>query len=358
LKRIFVLSILLCAGALSSLAQTKHHYVLQGRAYYDGTSQVYKLNITDDGSGNFTGENVSILPTGEVLIGPVKGRVDYERKLIFFKELFIKNLPKGKTNKDYCFFTITASFTTSGNTTIIAGVFTSKSPEGNKCEGGTIKLVGTANVEKIREQYQKEIKVKKLATAPKPIVKPEVKVMPKPKPKPIVVPPKPKPEIPKKIIETKKEEPPKPVVVVEVPRIIQKEIEKTPPTKPVIAEPKVEPIAPQGTWLSTDYESDILQLEVLDYDINDGDNVSVFLNGKVLADSIILSGKTVQLEVNMNKQGNGSGLDTISIRANNEGYYYPNSGMLLLHDGQELKRITVENDMGERTYLVLRKRKK
>jgi hypothetical protein len=351
LKRIFVLSILLCAGAFGSLAQTKHHYVLQGRAYYSGTSQVYKLNITDDGSGNFTGENVSILPTGEVLIGPVKGRVDYGRKLIFFKELFIKNLPKGKTNKDYCFFTITASFTTSGNSTIIAGVFTSKGVDGNKCEGGTIKLVGTQNVQKIREQYQKEIKLKKIANAPKPIVKPTVKEAPKPKP--IVVPPKPKPEKPKKIIEIKKEES-KPVVVDEVPRII----EKTSPVTPIIEEPKVEPIAPQGTWLSTDYESDVLQLEVLDYDINDGDNVSVFLNGKVLADSIILSGNTVQLEVDMNTQGNGTGLDTISIRANNEGYYYPNSGMLLLHDGQELKRITVENDMGERTYLVLRKRRK
>jgi hypothetical protein len=346
-------------------AQTKHHYIMQGRAYYDGTSQVYKLNITDDGSGNFTGENVSILPTGEVLIGPVKGRIDYAKKLIFFKELFIKNLPRGKSNNDYCFFTITASFTTSGNSTIIAGVFTSKGAQGNECSGGTIKLVGTQNVEKIRQQYEQEVKIKKLASAPKPAPKLEVpKVVAQPKIAPVL--PKPKVEKPKLQVEkvVKEEEP-----EVEKPKIeVAQKIVDTPKVeevKPQIVETKVEeikqnftePIRPQETVVATDYASDKLLIEVLDYDKIDGDNVSIFLNGKVLMDSVILSGQSVQLELDMATLSNGTGVDTLSIRANNEGYYYPNSGMLLIHDGQELKRMAVENDLGERTYLVLKKRK-
>jgi hypothetical protein len=81
-------------------------YVLLGRAYYDGVFQTYKLNVTDDGSGTIYGENVSILPTGKVLIGEVKGKIDYEHKLITFREMRIKNLGPDESQNDFIFLVL------------------------------------------------------------------------------------------------------------------------------------------------------------------------------------------------------------------------------------------------------------
>ncbi|MFM2386652.1 MAG: hypothetical protein RL660_1409 [Bacteroidota bacterium] len=331
----------------SAWSQTKHKYVMQGRAYYDGTSQVYKLDITDDGSGNFTGENISILPTGERLVGPVRGRIDYAKKMIYFQELKIKNLPAGKSQDDYCFFTITATFTTSGNQTQIVGTFTSKGPRGNKCSGGTIKLVGTKNVEELHKQYIKEVQ----KTKPKPVVKKPV-APPPPKPKPIVKQthptPKPKPKTKPTAPKVKKEEPP--AIVAPEPKL-----EPAPDTV-VKEEPKPPFIDPKKLKF-VDYEGDQLTITIDDYDKLDGDDITVMLNNDTLIHHCVLDGSSKTIKLDMSIRGSASGVDSIKVIANNEGYYYPNSATVTVRDVANEYRCHAENEYGERCYVILRRRK-
>jgi hypothetical protein len=362
-KHLFLIAAALALHIIS-MAQTKHKYVMQGRAYYDGTSQIYKLDITDDGSGNFSGENVSILPTGERLIGPVKGRIDYAKKMIYFQELKIKNLPAGKSQDDYLFFTITATFTTSGNKTMIVGTFTSKGLRGNKGSGGTIKLVGSENVEEIRKQYVQAIEKKKVAP-----LKPAT---PKPKPvapKPLVA--KPKLAAPKPVIKAsapaakppvaavKKLEPKpivvKPVEVIEVAADVPEPAKDTVPPRPTV-QISSEPI-PAKKLKVIDYSADQLVMEIVDYDQLDGDMVTITFNDKVIVDSLVLTGQKFSLNLDIANIGNGTGVDTLKIIANNEGYFYPNSASILLRDGATMHRYNAENEKGSKCYVVLRRKR-
>jgi hypothetical protein len=341
-------------------------YVLMGRAYYDGTSQIYKLNVTDDGSGTIYGENVSILPTGKVLIGEVKGKIDYENKLITFRELRIKNLGPDESQSDYYFFNINATFTITNNKTQIIGIFTSKLLTGKTGSNGTIKLIGEKDVLAIHKEYLKKTKSA--------VVVPKIKRPPVPT-KPIA-----------KKIETKLfENNTKPVLIKEPTLVTTSTMIKELPD----TQKKIMAIAPKHIYTKDEthftkdtnvrqehivikqnneklkpikdlpfyeYTNNKMYLEIKDYDKVDGDILSVLINGKVVIEKLELVAETKFIEINMADYGNNTGTDTLVIRADNEGYFSPNSGMVTLVDGTKRMNFTTSANVGEKSYLVLRKK--
>jgi hypothetical protein len=307
-------------------------YVMQGRAYYDGTSQIYKLRVTDDGSGNIKGENVSILPSGRVLIGPVRGVIDYKRQTIIFQELKIANLPRGESQEDFCFFTIKASFKIVQGKTVINGTFTSKHPSGLACSGGTIYLIGEKDVTEIRKQYVKRVaeeKAKQVKKDPPPVVKPKPIVV---KPKPVVV--KPKVEVkPVEVVVPVKDTPP-------------------PPPPPVVF---AAPIIPQGAK-EYEYSSDVLTISVLDYDQDDGDKIDLYLNDKPLLLQHTISVKGFTFDLDLKALGNGSGVDVLNLYAVSAGSYAPTSAKFIILDKDQKFTQFAGTNLNKTFNLVLKKK--
>lgn len=304
-------------------------YVMQGRAYYDGTSQVYKLRVTDDGSGHIRGENVSILPSGRTLIGPVSGVIDYKKNTIRFQELKIANLPRGESQEDFCFFTITASFKIIQGKTVINGTFTSKHPSGLPCSGGTIYLIGEKDVTEIRKEYVKRVELEKAKL---------VKKDPPPPPKPKIIKPKPK-IIPQKV------EVVEPVIVkIDTPEIVL----------PPVELPKAPPI-PTGAK-EYQYSSDILTITVIDYDEDDGDKIDLYLNEKPILKQFLLTTKGFTFDLDLKALGNGSGVDILNLYSVSAGSYAPTSAKFIIKDQDQKFTQFAGTNLNQVFNLVLKKK--
>jgi hypothetical protein len=311
------LIVLWVSACITCTAQTITRYTLMGKAYDAVNTQGYRLDVTDDGTGVVRGENVSIVENGRKIIGEVAGKIDYAKHKMYIKEIKVKNLRPGETQNDYCFFDITADYYIKDGKTYITGKYIGRSPNGKECSRGQIVLMAPKSVEAIHTDYVKKVaEAKKIVTVKK------------------IIPPK-------KIVTVKKID--TPIVVVAV-------IE--PPAK---KEKKIFPSVGKGVSMY-EYDADSLVLSISDYDKDDGDIIALRINETVLLDRYILSPKTDTIRLNMKLLGNGTGNDTISIYAYNEGYYSPNSAKLMVYDGKQEYLFYACNNYQERKYLILRKR--
>jgi predicted RNA-binding protein with RPS1 domain len=326
--KIFILFLVMSPAIILQAQNTK--YALLGRAYYDGTSQIYHLDIVDDGSGNIKGTNISLLPDGRVLKGPIKGKINYSNHTITFQELRISNLSKGETEENFCFFTIMATFIIKNNKTEIVGIFTSKQHNGNACSNGTIKLTGGVNVEDVHKEYI--AKIKKTASI--------------------------KAQISKPIISEKK--------LKAIANSIKQKLNVTLPEKPKVTAvkdstkekqaPRDNNLIPVKTLPEYFYSNKKMMLEIKDYDKVDGDIISVLINNKVVIENYTLTATPQIIFIDLDEYGSKNGIDTLMLRAENEGYYAPNSGLVTLIDGSSRINFTTSANIGQRSFLVLRKK--
>ncbi len=286
---------------------------MQGRAYYDGTSQIYKLSVVDDGSGQLKGENISILPNGKVLRGPVSGFVDYNKKIITFQELRISNLPIGQNEEDFCFFRITGKFNVLENKTILQGSFTSKQLSGKACSGGTIYLIGEKNITTIRSEFLSRLETKKRIELNQPNVK---KISAK--------------IVPRDTIQT---------TIIEAPKL-------------VLNDSSFLGGAPQDAPRFI-YDNNMLGITLADYHEDDNDRVDVFLNDKLILNNYLLTTTGFKFDLDIKALGNGAGLDVIKIACKNEGFYSPNSTKITVDDGKKKICVTKGLFTGDKLYLIL-----
>lgn len=170
------------------------------------------------------------------------------------------------------------------------------------------------------------------------------------KPNPVVVVNKPAVVSPPVVV---KENKPNPAVVVNKP----KEIEKPQPVKvtsavaatpPSFEKRKVETIE------SVYYRSDSLEITLYDNGEVDGDTVSVFMNGKMIMNRVGLSTNAVKKIIYTQNTG-----DSIQIvmYAETLGSLPPNTGLLIVYDGQERYEIRFSGDMQRSSAIVFRKKK-
>jgi hypothetical protein len=298
-------------------AQKPTRYSLTGTAVHQGQSQGYRLDVIDDGTGQISGENISIVEKGRKIIGEVKGYINYSKHKIYFKEIRVTNLRPGESQNDYCFFEVTADYIIKDGRTIISGKFVGHSPNGQLCGNGNIYLLAPKSVEEIHIDYIKKETEKKISK-PKKVIFAKKNI------------------VPKKIMDTTNK------IITKVDTIPQKEKNIYPSLKGVSM---------------YEYDTEMLQFSISDYDKEDGDIITILLNSKIVVDNYILTSAVNTIPINMLEYGNGNGEDTVIVYAHNDGYFSPNSAKILITDGAQQYLFYACNNYREKKYLILRKRK-
>jgi hypothetical protein len=102
------------------------------------------------------------------------------------------------------------------------------------------------------------------------------------------------------------------------------------------------------------FKSDSLQLTLYDNGEVDGDTVSVLLNGKVIMPKQGLSTKAIRKTIYL-----PPGTDSLQLimYAENLGSIPPNTGLLVVHDGEAVYEIRFSADMGKNSAIVFRRKK-
>jgi hypothetical protein len=102
------------------------------------------------------------------------------------------------------------------------------------------------------------------------------------------------------------------------------------------------------------FKSDSLQITLYDNGEVDGDTVSVLLNGKVIMPKQGLSTKAIRKTIYL-----PPGTDSLQLimYAENLGSIPPNTGLLVVHDGDAVYEIRFSADMGKNSAIVFRRKR-
>lgn len=103
------------------------------------------------------------------------------------------------------------------------------------------------------------------------------------------------------------------------------------------------------------FNSDSLLLSFYDNGTVDGDTISMILNGRVIAEKIKLTTNAFRLTIPTKIGENDSLL--LVLNAESLGLIPPNTGLLIIQDGNNRHEIRFEGDMQRSSAIVLRKRK-
>ncbi len=103
------------------------------------------------------------------------------------------------------------------------------------------------------------------------------------------------------------------------------------------------------------YQSDSLVLALYDNGEIDGDTVSVFLNGQVIIDKQMLKATAIKRTIYITP-----GMDEFRIvmYAENLGLYPPNTGLLVVHDGEDVYNLQFSSDFDKSAGIIFRKKVK
>ena len=97
-------------------------------------------------------------------------------------------------------------------------------------------------------------------------------------------------------------------------------------------------------------------LTLYDNGVVDGDTVSVLLNGKVIMPMEGLSTKAINKTIYLTPQM-GDSLVLI-MYAENLGSIPPNTGLLVVHDGEDTYYISFSGDLKKNAAIILKRKKK
>lgn len=101
------------------------------------------------------------------------------------------------------------------------------------------------------------------------------------------------------------------------------------------------------------FKSDSLELALYDNGEIDGDTVSVFMNGEVIMAKQGLRSKAIKKTIYITK---GNEDFTLVLFADNLGKYPPNTGLLVVHDGDDVYNLRFSSDMQKSSGIVFRKK--
>ncbi len=109
-------------------------------------------------------------------------------------------------------------------------------------------------------------------------------------------------------------------------------------------------VAPQ----IVEFKSDSLELKLYDNGEIDGDTVSVLLNGELLLAKQGLKAAAIKKTIYIQP---GSDEITLVLYAENLGKYPPNTGLLIVHDGEDVYQVRFSADLQQNAAVVLRRKK-
>ena len=127
----------------------------------------------------------------------------------------------------------------------------------------------------------------------------------------------------------------------------------------LITAPAISPIELAKRKIETirtvNFKSDSLVLTLYDNGVVDGDTVSVLLNGKNIMPHQGLSTKAINKTIYITPDL-GDSLQLI-MYAENLGSIPPNTGLLIIHDGEEIYQIRFAGDLQKNSAIILRRKK-
>jgi hypothetical protein len=103
------------------------------------------------------------------------------------------------------------------------------------------------------------------------------------------------------------------------------------------------------------FKSDSLELSLYDNGEIDGDTVSVLLNGEVILAKQGLKASAIKKTIYIS-QGNTDSL-VLVLYAENLGKYPPNTGLLIVHDGDDVYQVRFSADLQKNAGVIFRKKK-
>ena len=101
------------------------------------------------------------------------------------------------------------------------------------------------------------------------------------------------------------------------------------------------------------FKADSLELSLYDNGEIDGDTVSVFMNGEVLLSRQGLKASAIKKTIYITKANEEF---TLVMFAENLGKYPPNTGLLVVHDGEDVYNLRFSSDLQKSSGIVFRKR--
>ena len=102
------------------------------------------------------------------------------------------------------------------------------------------------------------------------------------------------------------------------------------------------------------FKSDSLELSLYDNGEIDGDTVSIFMNGEVIMSKQGLKGSAIKKTIYITP---GNEDFTLVLFAENLGKYPPNTGLLVVHDGDDVYNLRFSSDFQKSTGIVFRRKK-
>lgn len=128
-------------------------------------------------------------------------------------------------------------------------------------------------------------------------------------------------------------------------------------TEPIVKKQELKPVERKIEVVSEiAFSSDSLELNFYDNGTIDGDTISMVLNGKVLADKIMLTAKAFRLTI-PTKMNIGDSLMLV-VHAESLGLIPPNTGLLIIKDGDNRHEVRFEGDMQKSSAVILRRKNK
>lgn len=103
-----------------------------------------------------------------------------------------------------------------------------------------------------------------------------------------------------------------------------------------------------------EFKSDSLELKLYDNGEIDGDTVSILLNGEILLAKQGLKASAIRKTIYIQP---GSDELTLVLYAENLGKYPPNTGLLVVHDGEDVYQVRFSADLQQNAAVVFRRKK-
>ena len=103
------------------------------------------------------------------------------------------------------------------------------------------------------------------------------------------------------------------------------------------------------------FKSDSLELSLYDNGEIDGDTVSVFMNGEVIMAKQGLKASAIKKTIYI-RQGDQEDF-TLVLFADNLGKYPPNTGLLVVHDGEDTYHLRFSSDFEKSSGIVFHRQK-
>ncbi|HUR65798.1 MAG TPA: hypothetical protein VMZ03_05565, partial [Chitinophagaceae bacterium] len=103
-----------------------------------------------------------------------------------------------------------------------------------------------------------------------------------------------------------------------------------------------------------DFKSDSLQLSLYDNGEIDGDTVSIWMNEEVIMAKQGLKASAIHKTIYLNR---GQEDFTLVLFAENLGKYPPNTGLLVVHDGEDVYHLRFSSDFQKSSGIVFRRKK-